>query len=50
MDEEKQFFKIPMTQGEEDTYDFYDTDENMRIYEELNAINEEIEACRLRNC
>ncbi len=33
-----------------ETYDFGATRESFDVYEELNAIAEEIEACRLRNC
>ena len=49
MNEDKQFFKIPL-EGDESAYNFGVTNEDQTIYEELNAINEEIEQCRLRNC
>ena len=49
MDEDKQLFKIPGFQREK-AYNFEATSESFQIYEELNAINEEIEKCRLRNC
>lgn len=33
-----------------EVYDFGATKETFEIYKELNAIAEEIEQCRLRNC
>lgn len=33
-----------------EAYDFEETRESLEIYRELNAIAEEIERCRLRNC
>lgn len=32
------------------TYNFEATRESLEVYKELNAIAEEIEQCRLRNC
>ena len=48
MERENQLFRIPLM-GEE-AYNFEAKDEDVMIYEELNAINEEIEQCRSRNC
>ena len=42
MDENKQFFRIPMI-GRNEAYSFEATNESFKLYEELNAINEEIE-------
>lgn len=33
-----------------EAYNFDATRENFEVYQELNQIAEEIEACRLRNC
>ena len=41
-------FKIPSF-AKRETYDFGASKESFEIYEELNRIAEEIEACRLRN-
>ena len=35
--------------GNRNTYDFA-TNDTFEVYKELNAIAEEIEECRLRNC
>ena len=42
-------FKIP-SYARQEAYDFDGTKEAFEIYRELNAIAEEIEQCRLRNC
>ncbi len=42
-------FKIPSF-AKHEVYDFDTSKETFEIYEELNAIAEEIEKCRLRNC
>ena len=36
--------------GNRNTYDFGSTNDTFEVYKELNAIAEEIEECRLRNC
>lgn len=42
-------FQIPSYTRQE-SYDFEASDENYKVYEELNKISEEIEECRRRNC
>ncbi len=42
-------FNIPSF-GSRNTYDFGATNDTFEVYKELNAIAEEIEECRLRNC
>ena len=41
-------FNIPSF-AKRETYNFDITEDTLDVYEELNAIAEEIEACRLRN-
>ena len=41
-------FNIPSF-AKREVYDFEVTKDSLEIYQELNAISEEIEACRLRN-
>ncbi len=42
-------FKIPSF-AKQEAYNFDITKDTMDVYQELNAIAEEIEKCRLRNC
>ncbi len=50
MQENYTMFKVPsFAKKEAYNFDAVTTDSNS-IYEELNAISEEIEKCRLRNC
>ncbi len=42
-------YQVPSFARKE-TYDFDATKEALEIYQELNAISEEIEKCRLKNC
>ncbi|MBR2994801.1 hypothetical protein IKF32_02720 [Candidatus Saccharibacteria bacterium] len=50
MSENYSEFKIPSF-AKRETYNFAEsTNEDLLIYEELNAIAQEIEKCRLRNC
>lgn len=48
MDIDRSVFQIPMV-GQKKAPVFETADKTSEIYQELNAINEEIEACRLRN-
>ena len=49
MQENSSTFKIPSF-AKREVYNFDTTKETFTIYEELNAIAEEIEKCRARNC
>ena len=42
-------FKVPSF-AKREVYNFDATKDALEVYEELNAISEEIEECRLRNC
>ena len=48
MDTERAFFRVPGLEKQK-AYNFDASDRDIKIYEELNAINEEIERCRSRN-
>lgn len=49
MQEKSSTFKIPSF-AKQEAYNFDITKDTLDVYEELNAIAEEIEKCRSRNC
>ena len=49
MQEDYSVYKVPSF-AKESAYNFEVSSEDTGIYEELSAISEEIEKCRLRNC
>ncbi len=50
MEENYLEYKVPSF-AKSEAYDFDDSSsEDLRIFEELNAISQEIEKCRLENC
>ncbi|MBQ1298787.1 hypothetical protein IJH72_00865 [Candidatus Saccharibacteria bacterium] len=49
MEENHSTFKIPSFARSE-VYDFDASKDTLEVFKELNAISEEIESCRLRNC
>lgn len=49
MQDSSSTFNIPSF-AKQEVYDFDATEESFKVYKELNAIAEEIEKCRSRNC